>query len=200
MLPPINRGSPEVSPPFAVFSHNPPNILPSMDTSRPFLRCRIVLLFSLVCLGASPAITAGLNPPGFPPFPTGHYQPAGLGPKVAKIIITTPASAANRGIMNGSAVVSVSVDADGKATDYLVIGYTDAVFGPALLEEAKTLTYQAAKFNGVAVPARYDLGYVFAPNLTRVEVSMQDAVRLQADKDCGRCREGPSPGEAEADH
>ncbi len=153
-----------------------------MHSPLPRLGCRSLVLISLVCLLASQGTTAGLNPPGFPPFPAGHYQPAGLGPKVAKLYITTPGSAANRGIMNGSAVVSVSIDAEGKATDYLVIGYTDQVFGPALLDEAKTLTYQPAKLNGVPVPARYDLGYVFAPNLTRVEVNVQDAARLRSDK------------------
>lgn len=149
----------------------------------PLQRVRSLVLIVAISLFSAPGLTAGVNPPGFPPFPSGHYQPAGLGPKVAKILIKYPNGTANRGIMTGSAVVSISVDAAGKATDYLVVGYTDKVFGPALVEEAKTLTYQPAKLNGVAVPARYDLGYTFSPELTRVEVTAQDAVRLRSDKD-----------------
>ena len=149
----------------------------------PHLRFRsLALIVALSLLGSHP-LTAGVNPPGFPAFPSGQYHPAGLGPKVAKIVINYPNGATNRGIMTGSAVVSVSVDAGGKATDYLIIGCTDQVFGPALVDEAKTLAYQPAKLNGVAVPARYDLGYIFAPESMRVEVSAQDAVRLRSDKD-----------------
>jgi len=127
--------------------------------------------------------TAGFNPPGFPPFSADEYKPAGLSPKEPEVMIEYPGGAITRGIATGKAVVTVLVEADGKPTDFLMIGCTDKSFGMALLESAKTLKYQAAKFKGVAVPARYDLGYEF--RTTSVSVDPMEAARLKMEKTSG---------------
>jgi hypothetical protein len=113
--------------------------------------------------------SAGVNPPGFPPFPSEDFQPAQLSPKEPEVVIDYPGGAITRGIAIGTAAVSVLVDAEGNATDFLVIGCTDLSFGTKLLDHAKILKYQAAKLKGVAVPARYELGYQFKNFSTSVD-------------------------------
>jgi len=121
-----------------------------------------------------------VNPPGFPAFAAGEFTPAGLGPREPEVVVEFPGSAATRGVPTGSAMVSVLVDAAGRAEDLLVTGCTDLAFGKALLEEARTLRYQAAKFRGVPVPARFELGYKFVAQ--RIAGNPMDAARLKADK------------------
>lgn len=132
-----------------------------------------------VLLPLSP-ILAGVNPPGYPPFAAGDYVAAGLGPREPEVVVEFPGSAATRGVPKGNAVVSVLIDVEGKGADFLVIGCTDLAFGKALLEEAKTLRYQAAKFRGVPVPARFEVGYNFEAN--SIAGNPMDGARLRADK------------------
>lgn len=142
-----------------------------------------LLLAAAICLLPLIGLAAGVNPPGFPPFAAGDFQPAGLSPKEPEVIVDFPGGATTRGIAIGTAVVSVLVDAEGNATDFLVIGCTDLAFGTKLLDHAKVLKYQAAKFKGVAVPARYDLGYEFK-NFTTA-VNPMDAARHRMEKTAG---------------
>lgn len=141
-----------------------------------------LVLASLACLFAT-SLTAGVNPPGFPPFPKKQYQPAGLGPKETDLLIEFPGGALARGVAKGNAVVSVMVDAGGKATDFLVVSCTDPAFGTRLLEQARTLNYQAAKFKGVAVPARFNLAYTFEAR--NMSMSAMDAARHRMDDATG---------------
>ena len=128
-------------------------------------------------------IAVGANPPGFPPFAKGEFTPADLGPKEPDLLIDFPGAAANRGIAKGSAVVNVLVDSDGKATDYLVIGCTDLSFGRKLLDQAKGISFQAAKFKGVAVPSRYRLGYTF--NSKSAAINPMEAARNRMEETTG---------------
>jgi hypothetical protein len=127
--------------------------------------------------------TAGANPPGFPPFSAAEFEPARLSPKEPEVVIEFPGGATTRGIAIGTAAVSVLVDADGSATDFLVIGCTDLAFGTKLLEHANLLKYQAAKFKGVAVPARFELAYEFKSFSTAVNA--MDAARQRMEKTAG---------------
>lgn len=141
-----------------------------------------LVMASLACLFAT-SLTAEVNAPGFPPFPKKQYQPAGLGPKEADLLIEFPGGATSRGVAKGNAVVSVMVDAGGKATDFLVVSCTDPSFGTALLEQAKVCGFQAAKFKGVAVPARFNLAYTFeAKNMS---MTSMDAARHRMDDAMG---------------
>ena len=117
------------------------------------------------------SLTAGGNPPGFPPFANGEFTPAGLGPKEPDLLIDFPGGAATRGIVKG------------KAVDYLVISCTDIAFGKKLLDQAQGVTFQAGKYKGVAVPARFNLGYTF--NSKNAAVNPMDAARHRMEDTTG---------------
>ncbi len=142
--------------------------------------------------------SAGVNPPGFPPFSSEDFQPAKLSPKEREVVIDYPGGAITRGIAQGTAVVSVLVDPDGNGADFLVISCEDLSFGSRLLEHAKLLKYQAAKFKGVAVPARYDLGYEFKNFST--SVNPMDAARHKMEKATGTKLVYKPVAEKELDH
>jgi hypothetical protein len=122
------------------------------------------------------AATNAVAADAFPPLSPRDYKPSALGPREPELRIDFPGAATARGIPKGSAVVAVLVDADGKPAEFQLIGYTDKAFGAALLEHARSRTYQPAKFKGTAVPGRFDLGYRFeSPNaaLNPMEASRQ---------------------------
>ena len=141
---------------------------------------------------------AGVNPPGFPPFPSGEFQPAGLSPKEPEIIVEYPGGAITRGIAKGNAVVSILIDAGGKTSDALVIGCTDLSFGKKLLDQVAAIEFKAAKFKGVAVPARYELGYAFESKHTAV--NPMDAARQRMEKATGVKLVYSAVAEKELDH
>ncbi len=135
------------------------------------------LALSAAALG--PLGLSASNPPGYPPFAKSEYTPARLGPHEPDVEVDYPGSATARGIPKGMAVVSILVGADGKAIDYLLVNCTDPAFGTALLDEAKTLKFAAANFKGIAVPARFNLGYNFVPNDKSIAVNAMDAARAK---------------------
>jgi len=137
-------------------------------------------LIAAATLLLSPGLPAGVNPPGFPAFSTGEYKAADLGPKEPEVTVEFPSSADTHGIANGTARVSILVDAEGKGVDFLVTGCTGKAFGAALLARAKDLKFQAAKFKGAAVPSRYDLGYNFKSDTVTVDV--MEVARLKMEK------------------
>jgi hypothetical protein len=141
---------------------------------------RFIVLAAASALFLLPGLTAGVNPPGFPAFPAGDYKPADLGPKEPEVVVEFPSTADTHGVANGTARVSILVDAAGKGADFLVTGCTDKAFGAALLARAKDLKFQPAKLKGVAVPSRFDLGYNFKSNSVNVDV--MDAARLKMEK------------------
>lgn len=128
----------------------------SLVLRRPAIGLVALLGFVLQPVGMS---AAGADP--LPPLSKREYTPAALGPREPQLRIDFPGGATARGIPQGSAVVAVLVDADGKAAEFQLIGYTDKAFGTALLEHARTRTFQPARYKGVAVPGRFDLGYRF---------------------------------------
>lgn len=108
------------------------------------------------------------------------YQPARLDPKEPELEIVFPGAAQTKSIPEGTAVVSVAVNAQGQATDFLITSYTDKSFGLALLDHAKTVKYQAGTFRGVSVAGRYDLGYRFL-NRSSMGLNAVDAGRRKAE-------------------
>jgi outer membrane biosynthesis protein TonB len=156
------------------------------------------MLAVAICLLPLTGRSAGVNPPGFPPFASDEYQPARLSPKEPEVVIDYPGGAITRGIAQGTAVVSVLVDAEGNPIDFVVISCTDLSFGTKLLDQAKVLKYQAAKLKGVAVPARYDLGYEFKNFSTAV--NPMDAARQKMEKTAGTKLAYKPVAEKELDH
>lgn len=157
-----------------------------------------LMLAVAICLLPLLGRAAGVNPPGFPPFAADDYQSARLSPKEPEVVIDYPGGAVTRGIAQGTAVVSVLVDAEGNATDFLVISCTDLSFGAKLLDQAKVLKYQAAKLKGVAIPARYDLAYEFKSFTTAV--NPMDAARHKGEKAAGIKMVYKPVAEKELDH
>lgn len=119
------------------------------------------LLPVAVALGAATALAGGNLPAGFQPLTESEYQAAGLSPNEPALKIEYPGSAANRGIGEGTAVVSVAIDAQGKVTDYMLVDCSDKAFGVALLDWVKVMKFQPATYRGVAVPGRCEVGYRF---------------------------------------
>ena len=118
--------------------------------------CPLLTLVTAMTSLTSAPLFAGVNPPGYPAFSAADYQPAGLGPKEPDLDIEYPGAASNRGIPNGMAIVSVLIDSGGKATDSMVTGCTDLVFGKKLQEQVPVIVFQPAKFKGVPVPSRFN--------------------------------------------
>lgn len=155
-------------------------------------------LFLAVFLLMALSLFAGVNPAGYPPFPEKEYQPAGLSPKEPEVVIDYPGGAITRGIAQGTAVVGILVDAEGNVADSVVINCTDLSFGAKLLDQVKVIKFQAAKFKGVAVPARYDLGYEFKNFSTAV--NPMDAARHRMEKATGTKMAYKPVVEKELDH
>lgn len=66
------------------------------------------------------------------------------------------------GITKGSAIVAVSVSAEGKMTEWLVLGYTQEAFARECIAALKEWQFTPAKFDGTPVPARAELTFNFA--------------------------------------
>ena len=64
-----------------------------------------------------------------------------------------PAGLTLSGITKGYAVVAVSVDAEGKVQDSLVLAYTQPQFARATLEVVNKWIFIPARLDGAAVPA-----------------------------------------------
>ncbi len=65
------------------------------------------------------------------------------------------------GILKGEARVVISVDAQGKLNDALVVGYTDPVFAQAAVGALKRWSYEPARVRGVARASRAHVLFVF---------------------------------------
>jgi TonB family protein len=154
-----------------------------MPTTSPRAAFLPLVLVAAAAMLPSPGLTAGVNPPGFPAYAPGEYRPADLGPKEPELVVEFPGGASGRGLVGGTARVSLLINAEGTAVDSLVTGCTDKAFGAALLDRAKDLKFQAAKFKGAAVPSRYDLGYNFKTD--SVTVDPMDAKRAETNKKVG---------------
>jgi TonB family protein len=64
-------------------------------------------------------------------------------------------------IYYGEARVVISVDEDGKLTDHLVTGYTNAGFAEAAAAALKRWTYESARARGKARASRADVLFIF---------------------------------------
>ncbi len=146
--------------------------------SNPSRRVLSALVLVVVLLTSS---LPAANPPGLPPLATGDYTPAGLGPREPDLEVDFPGAALARSIPKGKAVVSILVQADGKAADMLVVSCTDPAFGTALLDAARTLKFSAAKFKGMPVPARLNLAYNFTLPRKSISMNAMEAARNRVD-------------------
>ena len=83
--------------------------------------------------------------------------------------LTPPASMSLRGMHYGEARVVIAVDATGRLTDSLAIGYTDPMFAEAALAAARTWTYEPARVQGEARAGRAELLFVFKADVVSVQ-------------------------------
>ena len=65
-------------------------------------------------------------------------------------VLSFPTAMLLSGVHFGEARVIISVDAEGRLTDYLLVGYTSEAFGHAATEAVKRWTYEAAQVHGRA--------------------------------------------------
>ena len=75
-----------------------------------------------------------------------------------------PASMLLQGISSGEARVVICVDAEGRLTDSLVIGYTDSAFADAAIAALKQWTFEPALVHGRARAARAEVVLAFKHN------------------------------------
>ena len=68
-----------------------------------------------------------------------------------------PFSLLQRGVIEGRVVVAIDVNAEGKMTDYLVVGYTHEPLVKPIVEALKSWQYQPARQDGVPVPAQIEV-------------------------------------------
>ena len=68
-----------------------------------------------------------------------------------------PYSLLQRGVIEGRVVVAIDVNAEGKMTDYLVVGYTHEPLVKPIVEALKTWQYQPARRDGVPIPAQIEV-------------------------------------------
>ncbi len=66
------------------------------------------------------------------------------------------------GITKGNAIVAISVSAEGKLTDWLVLGYTDEMFAKECIAVLKEWQFTPAKLDGTPVPARIEFTFNFS--------------------------------------
>jgi len=125
--------------------------------SFPFARfCVVPCLLLALSLSGRAAL-----PAGFRALEESEYHAAGIDRRELDLEMEYPAGPKNRGIGEGWAVVSVTVDAQGHATDPFLVACSDKDFGQALLESVPSLKFQPARYRGVTVPGSCEVGYQF---------------------------------------
>ena len=101
----------------------------------------------------------------YPFFKRAEVVPPGFSDTGHPIDLFYPGKAYVDEFSEGSATVGVMLDADGRATDFLVLRYTQKYFGDSLLREAREQSNAPRRVRGVAVPGRFDFGYRFVPTV-----------------------------------
>lgn len=108
----------------------------------------LLRLSSLLALGAALALPAGA---AFESIKFDPENPPPLYPLLLKV----------EGITRGNAIVAISVGADGRLSDSLVLGYTHELFAQACVEVLKEWRFTPARLDGTPVPARIELTFNF---------------------------------------
>ncbi len=65
------------------------------------------------------------------------------------------------GVTRGQAIVAIAVDAEGKLSDWLVLGYTDESLARSAVAALKEWRYTPARIDGAPVPAQVRLTFDF---------------------------------------
>jgi TonB family protein len=85
---------------------------------------------------------------------------AGIAIHQTSVLVYPPMMLYNA-IYYGEARVAISVNQDGKLTDYLVTGYTNQSFAEASVAALKRWSYEAARAKGKARASRADVLFIF---------------------------------------
>ncbi len=127
-----------------------------------------------------PTVTVnGARLADYPPIKPSEVRGGGLAPSEPPPQLFFPGSAYAAGIPKGLATVCVELDEQGRATDWLIVAYTEKYFGEALLRAAQDTKYEPLFFKGVAVPSRFNFGYEFRPDFTVAMNSFEAVQRRQ---------------------
>jgi len=126
-------------------------------------------LFSLALLALglilSPALLGATNPSGTY-TPLKIYQT--VDPIFPRQILQTR--------LEGEAKIAISVNAEGKLVDHLVIGYSHKPFADSAVEAIKDWRFDPARLNGEPIPAVTELTISFAATGVVVSLNFQEAV------------------------
>jgi len=89
--------------------------------------------------------------------------------------IIFPTRARFEGVFDGRATVGVMLDADGNATDFLLIRYSRPYFGDELMRAIHNEKFSPRRIKGVAIPGRFYVNQRFYLNGT-VSMTPMDAI------------------------
>jgi outer membrane biosynthesis protein TonB len=78
----------------------------------------------------------------------------------------------DQGIDEGEVQVVLSVDAQGKLSDLLIVGYTNSGFADAVAKVLPTWTYDAAQVHGRAQASRVDIDIKFSSEVNIMVVNL----------------------------
>jgi len=73
-----------------------------------------------------------------------------------------PAALILTGVTEGSAVIGVSVDSEGRVKDQLVLAYTDSRFARTSTETLRDWRFTPATLDGVPVPVQFELRFDYS--------------------------------------
>lgn len=117
---------------------------------RPY--CRLLLLAPFV--GASVLLSAAEQARER----DGAFEPLGI---VRTVQPLYPERLADRFLDRGEARVMIMVDEHGRLADWIVTGYTHALFAKEALDVLPKWQFQPARFHGRPVPVRTELRFIF---------------------------------------
>lgn len=98
--------------------------------------------------------------PGADASRTAREENSGIAINQNSVLVYPPMMLYNA-IYYGEARVVISVDENGKLTDYLVTGYTNEAFAEAAVGALKRWSYESARANGQARASRADVLFIF---------------------------------------
>ena len=108
--------------------------------------------------------------------PTGDDTGIGL---IQSTAVVFPSAMLSNGVSTGEARVVVCVDASGRLTDSLTVGYTDPAFAEAADHALKHWTYEPARVHGLARASRAEVLFTFRNN---GDVTVQSSPALGIEK------------------
>lgn len=93
-----------------------------------------------------------------PEKPSGPFEPLGI---VKTVHPTYPDKLADRFLDRGEARIMIMVDEEGRLADWIVTGYTHALFAKEALDVLPKWQFEPARFHGRPIGVRTELRFIF---------------------------------------